>query len=102
MVMVTVMVNKRDMAMGMESRKVTDMHMEMIKVMDMIMGKITITVNLIRLMAARRKYYWRPFQRTLNSIIASMFQAIISTIVITAQNCHLTLTVSTTLTEKAI
>ena len=96
MVMATVMVNKRNMATRMERRKVMDM------VMDMIMGKITITVNLIRLMAARRKYYWRPFQRMLNSIIASMFKAIISTIVTTAQNCHLTLTVSTTLTEKAI
>ena len=96
MVMATVMVNKRDMATRMERRKVMDM------VMDMIMGKITITVNLIRLMAARRKYYWRPFQRTLNSIIASMYKAIISTIVTTAQNYLLTLTVFTTLTEKAI
>ena len=94
MVMATAMANKRDMAMGMERRKVMDT--------DMIMEKITITVNLIRLMAARRKYYWRPFQRTLNSIIACMFQVIISTIVTTAQNCHLTLTVFTTLTEKAI
>ena len=98
MVMVTAMENKRDMDMGMLRRKVMDTAM----VMNMIMGTINIIANLTRLMEARRKYYWRPFLRTLNSIIASMFQQIISTIVITAQNYLLTLTVFTTLTEKAI
>ena len=71
------MVNKRDMATvtDMERRKVMDMDMEMIKAMVMVMIMESM-LTVIRLMVARRKFYWKLFQRMENSIIPIMVRVI--------------------------